>query len=124
VADGAAADVRAAGPPWCEHLRAWACPACGHVAAYDHVACPCGADGRAAVLLSGEGVVWSTTAVADPDGPRDVVLVDAADAPGIRFLATWDGPDAATIGVRVAPAAATASGEPLPRVRGVAAGSR
>jgi hypothetical protein len=61
------------------------------------------------------GAIWSSTTVAGDDGARRVVLVDAADAPGIRFLAAWAGTGDPGIGTPVA-LAPPAPGEPLPRV--------
>jgi hypothetical protein len=50
---------------------------------------------------------------------RAVVLVDALDAPGVRFLATWSGPDLPSIGTTVELDVPPDANEPLPVIRSV-----
>ena len=66
--------------------------------------------------------MWSLTTVArEGGGDRVVALVDAADAPGIRFLATSTATDlAAGCRVELVPGRPSGDGvDPLPLVRAV-----
>jgi hypothetical protein len=80
--------------------------------------CPCGARGRRPAALSGLGTVYAATvcAATETRPARVVLLVDSAEDPTIRFLASCSAREPPAIGAAVVLADPTPD-EPLPIVR-------